>query len=76
MSKHRIMSAKAAALRSAEAVAREHPGHTITRVAVRHDSGFEITTRTMYEEACSEKDWIGQATAIFEEGKMHSDFET
>lgn len=70
-------SARRAALASAESVARSNPGATITRVAVSSSvsSGYEVTTRMMYEEACSESEWIGQATAIFEDGKMHSSFE-
>ena len=70
-------SARLAALARAEAVARQNPGHTITRVAVKSDTscGYEVTTRMMYEEACSESEWIGQATAVLEGTTMHSFFE-
>lgn len=70
-------AARRAALARAEAQAKANPGEVFTRVAVTSDlpCGFEVTSRYMYEEACSESEWIGQATAIFEDGKVDSTFE-
>lgn len=66
-----------ATLRRAESAARANPGRTITRVAVRDDEsadGFDICSREFYEEACSESEWLGEAYAICENGKVSSDF--
>ena len=66
-----------AAIRHAESVAKANPGQTITRVAVKDgDGGFDICTRLFYEEACCESEWLGEAYAICENGKVSSDFVT
>ncbi|MEB5307566.1 hypothetical protein RXR60_28095 [Pseudomonas aeruginosa] len=67
------------AIRRAETAARNHPGRTITRVAVRDSEngiGYDICSREFYEEGCCESEWLGEAYAICENGKVSSDFVT